>query len=234
MVEQEGRNQRLIVTHAVLTGLTPLIPIPVLDDLVKTYFQRRMVRQLAALHGYAMGPGDIEILADERGSGCLMGCLGTTLALPLKLIFRKVFFFLEWKRAVDTVSRNFYHGYLIDCALDRRWCGPLGPKAVPEVRAAIDAVLNRFDTRLLEHAVHATFRQSKAVLKSAARLLERSLRAVVGTNRQQVERAIELVEPVEEREIAGVVGQLESAIGGLPQDHFERLKADLRAALGLN
>ena len=44
-------NQGTIATHAVLAGLTPLIPVPVVDDIAKNYFRRRMVRGLAPRTG---------------------------------------------------------------------------------------------------------------------------------------------------------------------------------------
>src|SRR5436305_880777 len=40
-------SQRGLIAHAVLAGLTPLIPVPVVDDLAKNYFRRRLVRRLA-------------------------------------------------------------------------------------------------------------------------------------------------------------------------------------------
>src|SRR5215208_1942675 len=92
MAELSSTNQRQIILHAVLAGLTPLIPVPLVDDLVKSYFQRRMVRKLAAAHRRRLSDADIETLADDQDSGCLAGCLTTVLLLPLKAIFRKIFF----------------------------------------------------------------------------------------------------------------------------------------------
>src|ERR1043165_7283042 len=94
-------NQRQIILHSILAVLTPLIPIPFVDDLVKAYFKRRMVRKLAAAQSQYLNDADVARLADDPDSGCLLGCLTTVLVYPLKAIFRKVFFFLEWKRAVD-------------------------------------------------------------------------------------------------------------------------------------
>ena len=68
-------NHFLILTHAVLVGLTPLIPIPVLDDLVKSFFYRNMVKSLAAAYGASLSSDEIARLAEEQSSGCLNGCL---------------------------------------------------------------------------------------------------------------------------------------------------------------
>src|ERR671932_759823 len=89
----EAGKQRSLVTHAVLAGLTPLIPVPVLDDLAKNYFRKRLVRQLAAANGRELGDRDADALAAERERGCVSGCLLTALVYPLKSVFRKLFYF---------------------------------------------------------------------------------------------------------------------------------------------
>ena len=226
----EGGNQKLIITHAVLTGLTPLIPIPIVDDLVKSYFQRRLVRRLARV--YAINPPEQEVktLADDPSSGCLAGCLGGALLLPLKLIFRKVFFFLEWKRAVDTVSRTFHQGYLLDCAMQAGWY-PHQRNAV-DVRGAIDAVCREVGTGPIERAVRLTFAQSRETLKSAANLLKRSLTSISGKpNAELVASAAEAVEAEEERKIEGVINKLQNSIQSVPESYFDGLRSRLAAWL---
>jgi hypothetical protein len=234
MSDRTVSNQRLIVSHSVLAGLTPLIPLPIVDDLVRVYFVRRLVRKLAAASAYRIGEEETRILADEPDSGCLRGCAIATLLLPFKLIFRKVFFFLEWKRAVDTASHVYYQGYLVDCALVEGWCAPVGPRSFLEVRGAIDAVLDRLNTSLIERAIRGTFSQSKATLKSAAAILARSLRRTPRTaSPEQVGEAVEAVEEQEDKEIAGITERLQGAIGEIPPGHFRRLRDDLAAQLGV-
>jgi hypothetical protein len=226
----EGGNQRLIITHAVLTGITPLIPVPIVDDLVKSYFQRRLVRELTRV--YAINPTEQEMktLADDPGSGCLAGCLGGALLLPFKLIFRKLFFFLEWKRAADTVSRTFHQGYLLDCALKEGWFP--GQRSAFELRAVIDAVCREVGTGPVERAVSLTLGQSKATLKSAANLLKRSLRTMSGKpDAERVAQAAEAVEAEEERQIGGVINKLQKSIQSVPEDYFYNLRARLAAGL---
>ncbi len=230
---QDGRNQTLIITHAVLAGLTPLIPIPFVDDLVKTYFQRRLVRGLAASYGQSISEQDIKTLSDDRG-GCLSGCLGTIILYPLKAISRKILFFLEWKRAVDIVSRLYYHGYLLDYCFQNQWITPAGPRYAIEARNAVDEVLRRLNTSLIERAVRAVFRQSRSVIKGAARLLQRSLQRVAGKpSEARVAEAVEAIEEQEEREIEGIVARLQVSIAGIPAEHFESLRGQLAAALNL-
>ncbi|HSE97950.1 MAG TPA: hypothetical protein VLD57_06725, partial [Blastocatellia bacterium] len=76
MTRSESSNQTVIVMHALLIGLTPLIPVPFVDDLAKSFFQRRLARQLAQSRGRTLSPRAVSTLAEDRG-GCLSGCLST-------------------------------------------------------------------------------------------------------------------------------------------------------------
>lgn len=225
------KTQRIIATHAVLAGLTPLIPVPVVDDIAKSFFRQRLVRSLAAAHGRTVTGADAEAFAAERESGCMSGCVGSLLLYPLKKVFRKIFFVLEWKRAVDLTSRTYHFGYLVDHVFAERLDERTGRSAA-EVGAALDAVCREAPIKPLEAAVGATFRQSRGVLSSGASLLERSLRRVVGRKKkEQVERAVESVEAEEERQIEPVVTRLQRSVEAIPEDHFRRLREQLAAKL---
>jgi hypothetical protein len=232
MTTTENSNQKTIVTYAVLAGLTPLIPIPFVDDLAKAYFKRRMVRLIAKSRNQVFDSEQIKTLADDKDRGCLLGCLTAVTVYPLKKIFRKIFFFLEWKRAIDTVSHTYYQGYLIDHALNQMWLAPYGPAPAGKIRSGIDTVLDQTNTSLIERAVVETFRQSKSALKNAAGLMKRALGGLPRrAPEDQVERAIESIERQEEREVEGAVSQLMNSINRLPSDHFERIKAMLDTEL---
>jgi hypothetical protein len=233
----EAANQRGLITYAVFVGLTPLIPVPVLDDLAQSYFRRRLVRMLAASHGRALGPEELDALVSEPGGGCLRGCVVQAVLYPLKKVFRKVFYFLEWKRAADLTSQTYHFAYLLNHALRPRADGPslVDLRGAGEVRAAIEAVCRESPIKPVESAVGGTFRQSKRVLGSAASLLARALRRVTGPrpDREEVARAIEAVEPEEEREIETVVTRMQRSIANVPEEHFRALRARLEARLGL-
>lgn len=230
--EEGGAQQQVLVTHALLTGLTPLIPVPLVDDLVKNYFRKRLVRSLASAAGRALGEEELDALASERGGGCVRGCVGTVVVYPLKAIFRKIFYFLEWKRAVDLTSRTYHFGYLVNHALRRRGGAPSlldahGARAVSE---AVEAVCREAPIKPLESAVGGTFRKSKGVLRAAAALLSRSLRRQP-PRPERVAAAIESVEPEEVRELRPVVTRLQSSIASVPEEHFRHLRASLEAHL---
>jgi hypothetical protein len=235
-VEGEGGAQRhVLLMHAVLTGLTPLIPVPLVDDLVKSYFRKRLVRSLAAAAGRGLTVEEADALASERGGGCLSGCVMTALVYPLKAIFRKIFYFLEWKRAVDLTSRTYHFGYLIGHALRRHGDAPslLDTHGARAVNEAIEAVCREAPIKPLESAVGGTFRKSKSVLRAAAALLSGSLRRQP-PRPERVAEAIESVEPEEERELQPVVTRLSSSIASVPEDHFRSLRDQLEARLKQN
>jgi hypothetical protein len=231
---KESAGQRSIITHAVLVGLTPLIPIPLLDDLVKGYFQRRMVRSLAAAHRRELKAEDVSTLTEERGGGCLRGCLGQAFIFPLKIIFRKIFFFLEWKRAVDLTSHTYHQAYLLDYALREGWLAGVSPdfRSAAEIRTAIDDVCRDAPIKPVESAIKLSFRQSKSMLLAGARVLERGLKRVTGRpDERQLSEAVTSVEADEEKEIEGVVNKLQNSIEAIPDEHFRTLRTQLAARL---
>lgn len=110
-------NHAAILTHAVLVGLTPLIPIPIVDDWVKSAFQRSLVRQIASARGVRLTGEQVEALIQENfWDGCVESCLGAIFYL-LRELLSKVLFFLEWRRAVNLVAQTYYTGFLLDAAL---------------------------------------------------------------------------------------------------------------------
>ncbi|HEX7956744.1 MAG TPA: hypothetical protein VF508_07375 [Pyrinomonadaceae bacterium] len=230
---ESGARQRVLLTHAVLTGLTPLIPVPLVDDILKGYFRKRLVRRLAASAGRAPSEEEVDALASEGEGGCLRGCLVTLLVYPLKAVFRKVFYFLEWKRAADLTSRTYHFGYLVGHALRPRGDAPslldtYGARAVNE---AVEAVCREAPIKPLEAAVGSTFRKSKGVLRGAAALLAGSLRRTPAPQPADVAAAVERVEPEEERQLDPVVARLDRSIASVPEDHFRNLRERLEARL---
>ena len=227
---------RGLAAHAVLVGLTPLIPVPVVDNLAKNYFRRRLVRGLAAASGRPLSEAEASALLKEGGRGCVGGCLAAVLVYPLKAAFRKLFYFLEWKRAVDLASRTYHFGYLTAYALRPRAGGATlidlcGAEAVGQ---AIQAVCLEAPIKPVEAAIAGTFRGSRRGLRAAANLLASPLRRLQGRARpEEVAEAIEQVEPQEEREIDPVVTRLQRSIASVPEEHFRTLRERLDARLGL-
>ena len=225
-------GQRAIRTYAVLCALTPLIPLPFVDDIARAYFRRRLVRSLASARGLVLPEAGVRTLADPPERGCLMGCLVAPPLYAMKKLFRKIFYFLEWKRAVDTASETYHFGSLVDHAFERRWPAPAGPVEATRLRAAIESVLARRGTSPIDKAVRGAFEQSKdAVFRGAAAMKH----ALGGLTRhppvEQVEHAVAPVEQDEAR-IAEVAGALGQAIEKVPPGYLESLCDQVAEELG--
>ena len=183
-----------------------------------------------------MSDAEFAALLKERERGCVRGCLTAVVVYPLKATFRKVFYFLEWKRAVDLASRTYHFGYLVGYALRPREGGATlvdlcGAEAVGR---AIQSVCREAPIKPVEAAIAGTFRGSRRVLRAAANLLASPLRRLAGRARpDEVAEAIEQVEPEEERELQPVVTRLQRSIASVPEEHFRNLRARLDARLGL-
>jgi hypothetical protein len=218
-----------LLRDAVLVGLTPLIPLPFVDDLARVALRRRLVRGVAELERVALDPAVVEALAGEPSGGCL-GTLPRLLLYPIKKIFRKIFFFLEVKRAMDLVSTSWHYGWLLQVALRT---GHLGndPGRAGVVRAEIERLLEEASVQPLERALRETLRNSRAILQAGADLMGRALR---GTRRRadRVEQAVEAALPGEHRALDELVGRLQAAVSRAPREHLDRLAADLQARVG--
>lgn len=180
-------NHTVILTHAVLAGLTPLIPVPFLDDWVKAIFIRRMVRQLSQARGINLTNEEVEGLSQEYfWDGCLEGCVGIFLRL-LRELFSKVFFWIEWRRALATLSITYYSGFLFDSALLDGWpasmpeaLAPVGPEpgaplrivpaAVIHLREAIRRARYGANLKLIQHLI-----RPREMLAAAWTLIRRSI-----------------------------------------------------------
>jgi hypothetical protein len=214
-----------LVTYAVLAGLTPLIPVPFVDDLAKDYFRKRLVNSLAEARRIPLPRGAVDALTAER-QGCLLGgCLGQLLLYPLKKLFTKLFFFLEWKRVLDLTSQTYHFGYLVDCALQDGYLSDPNPQGVEELRQA--------PIRPVESAVAATFRQSRAVLSAVVGEFGRRFQASTGVGkRARVEATLDAVEAQERQQVAGVAEALQDRLRAVPDAHFQSLRQQLRQRLG--
>ena len=134
-------NEAGILAHATLVGLTPLIPVPLLDSAVQSKLMHRMVRTLAETYGLALSAEQIGVLVDEPSD--LQKLVKGAALLPLKLLLRKLFFVLTGRRIVELTSDSYHRGWLLDRVFAARWCAPAGRRSPGEVRAAIDAVLQQ-------------------------------------------------------------------------------------------
>jgi hypothetical protein len=222
MASQRSTPQSVITTHAVLTGLTPLIPVPFIDDVIYSYVMRSLVRRIAASHKHELTEHDVRVLASQPG-GCGLGCVATLLIYPFKKVLRKILYFLEWKRATDVISRTYCEGYLLDEAVKEGW---LESHNASRVREAINAVLVRTNTSPIKGAVYGVVKQSKGAMKGLTGTLQGFLsRSKRDTNETEVAKAVTEVE--NEATLENIIEQLQRAIGTLPVEFLQNLKHEL-------
>lgn len=223
---------RHLTFHSILAGLTPLIPVPFLDDRIHDAVKRRMVQEIVRGVGVSLDDRARDVLAGVE-SGESRGCAGWALwaikrsfFLLLKLIrklYRKVLIFLAVQQGVDTASRAFHEGYLLHVGLARHEGDRLDEAAARALRSRVDRVLERVDPRPIHQAISTIFRGSKDLLKTASQLLSRPFR-----DRETARRAAPEAVPTEaEKELlSGMTGRLADSLQG-ERGYLDRLEAEL-------
>lgn len=171
-------NQRIIITHAVLVGLTPLIPIPGIDDLVKSFFNQNLIRALASSSNLSLGKDEVAALAEEQGSGCLKGCLIGVAEYYLKRLVRKMSVVLEWRRSIELVTHTYYFGHLLDYAFRQGWYVPGDMKQAVRLRFAIEQAYRGTNTEVVRRAVQSSFDRSRKLVSNAVHQVTDSLQEI--------------------------------------------------------
>ena len=174
-----SKNELTILTHALLSGMTLLIPIPFLDDWLKTQVQRRMVWLLVHSYGHKTSDQEISILIPEEDSGCLKGCLVGTTVYVIKKLIRQLNPILEWSRAVDTISQCYYHGYLLNYALQQGWYQPGSLRRAAQIQAAIRQARKEINTNIINQAVRRTLVGSRQFVLQTARQIGQDINRLI-------------------------------------------------------
>jgi hypothetical protein len=175
---------RRVTLHAVASGLTPLIPVPFLDEYALRRVRERMVRDLLRERGLSAPDRVVTSLAGlHRPKGSrIQGMIGKTALLSLRLAWKKFYrrlaFALWMKDCVDMASTSLHHGYLLQHALGR---GDLDARSLQvedtarRVHAAIDAACAEQDPRPVNQLLGRLFSTSKLLLSELSRALANSL-----------------------------------------------------------
>jgi hypothetical protein len=126
--------------YVFMIGLTPLIPLPFLDEYIERQILKRLYRDLAAQYAQELTDAQLDHLTEDHSS-VLVGCFGLFIKWPLKKLFRTVFYFLTIKDVVDISARSTHRAAIIRAAFQK---GHL-PAQHKVVRKAMDAVLSQVD-----------------------------------------------------------------------------------------
>lgn len=165
-----------VAFHAVAAGLTPLIPVPFLDDYALRQVREQSVRDQLKEKGLKAPEKAVAVLAgsyDGRSlGGRLVSYLKAVALFPVRKVFRKVFFVLWVKDCVDLTSVCLHHGYLLHHALERGDldAASLQGDAPQKVQAAIVAACAEMDARPINQALRRIFRSSRVLMAEATRV----------------------------------------------------------------
>jgi hypothetical protein len=146
-----------IIFSTLLVGLSPLIPIPVVDDLVTAALCRWRVKYLAAQYGLTLSKEEVKSLADLQQIGCLSGAFQRVVGYLVKEFFQNLLFWLEAGRVFNLLSLSYYDGVLLDYALAEGLYQPGNP-----------AEAKRLRNNILHVRKDANFRQLRELLKNSS------------------------------------------------------------------
>jgi len=111
-----ARTDFQLPADATLAGLTPLVPLPLLDWWLEEHFHNRMVERIAEQRGRRLNPAVRQVLSTS-GRSLLAVWLLFLLKLPLRLILRlvrKLVYVLAIKEAAEKISFYWQRAFLID------------------------------------------------------------------------------------------------------------------------
>ncbi|HYO58942.1 hypothetical protein [Archangium sp.] len=170
-----------VALYAVASGLTPLIPVPFLDEYALRRVRERMVRSILREHSFSAPDRTVTVLAGlhPREGSHLQQYASKAALFSLRFTWRKAYTRLAtalWvKDCVDMASLSLHHGYLLQHALDR---GDLDARTLStedaprRVHSAIDAACKELDARPVNQALRRLFAGSRLLLTELSRALE--------------------------------------------------------------
>jgi uncharacterized protein (DUF697 family) len=207
-------------------GISPLIPLPFVDEMAIRRISRRMYASLFAAHGMHLGDSGAKVLG-KASAGWLRGAATSAALLPLKRLVRKVVYVLAIKDCADVASAVFHDGWLIAHMLER---GPeavrpglslADPRYLQQVRKAMTRTYRDIDPAPLRRALVGSFLGAKVGATHA-------VKAVRGLLRRDGQPANAAAEP----EVDGLIARMRDAANGQWQ-YLEALERDFRHHLGL-
>lgn len=171
--------------HAVASGLTPLIPVPLLDDVALRRVRRSLVRTVLGEHGLTAPDAVVSTLAGEapeKARAHVARLLHKLALAPVTWVARRTFrtlvFTLLVKDCVDVASASLHQGYLLQHALARGHLDAStlqGGTQPARVAAAIAATCREVDPRPVNQLLRRLFASSRALMATAVRVATRNL-----------------------------------------------------------
>lgn len=236
-------KKNIILTFSILTGATPLIPIPFLDDYILIFLQRQMVYNLAKSHGFVLPKQEINRLSNTQKFGCSNLFFYMT-TRPFRKILRKFLMAREIGRGIELATHTYYYGFLLDEVFhDKLYDSEKGQL----IFAAIQTVIAKTNTKLVKGIIDKSFRLSQGIIKKVSQklvelgkyALKKSVRYLLDrlqilfkptrifSDSFDLDRFFEINQPDFSVLIKGLVGHLNSEFGSIPMAHFEEIRTKL-------
>lgn len=211
-----------LLTTVVLIGASALIPVPFLDDFTKSYLEKRLVNTIVENEGLEIGEEELEaLLREEKGGCCAFGCLSSAILYPLKKLLRKVFFFLEIKRAVDQSTQALAQAWLFRLALYRElWKPGSGRERAEELRLAIRSACHSQGVKPLETALRHGFLEAKGVFSELAGKLTAKISGKSATDEKEIKEAVDKVKSEKSGDLGGLPKRLTDSVNDVSENYL--------------
>jgi hypothetical protein len=226
-----------VIYHSILIGAALFVPIPILDERLAMFLWKRMVSDLAKSHNRTLTKEQLLALSYQSRFVVSEGCL-FLLGRVLKELFQEIFFFLEWRKAINLATDAYYSGYLLNELFAYEGFDPA--KSEQYVRV-IQKAKQGVNMQLVQGVFRANFRSGKGVLTSVAKWLSsitvgytkaswarrKNKKNTDGASEQQMENFFEMHKSRFQTLLRDLIASLQTGIGNLPKEHFDTLRERL-------
>jgi hypothetical protein len=225
-----------VLYHSILIGAALFVPIPLLDERIAIYLWKRMISELAKSHKRTLTKDQVIALSYQSRFALSEGCL-LLLGQLSKAIFRTVFFFLEWRKAINLATDAYYSGYLLDELFAYKG---FDPAKSAQYAIAMQKAKQGVNTKLVQGVFRSQFRSSKGVLLSLGKWLSsitvgyakeswarRRKKKTDGATEEQMESFFEMHKSRFQTLLQDLIASVQTGIGALPKEHFDELRNKL-------
>jgi hypothetical protein len=225
-----------VMYHSILIGAAFFVPIPFLDERLAIFLWKHMVSDLAKIHNRTVTKEQVLALSYQSRFVISEGCL-FLVGRVLKELFQEVFFFLEWRKAIQVATDAYYSGYLLNELFAYE---EFDPAKADQYAMAIEKAKQGVNTKLVQGVFRANFRSGKGVLTSVAKWLSsitvgyakdswarRKKKNVESATEQQMENFFEMHKSRFQTLLKDLIASMQTGIGNLPREHFDELRNKL-------
>jgi uncharacterized protein (DUF697 family) len=225
-----------VMYHSILIGAAFFVPIPFLDERLAIFLWKHMVSDLAKIHNRTLTKEQVLALSYQSQFVISEGCL-FLLGRVLKELFQEVFFFLEWRKAIQVATDAYYSGYLLNELFAYKG---FNPAKADQYAIAMQKAKQGVNMKLVQGVFRANFRSGKGVLTSVAKWLSsitvgyakdswarRKKKNVESATEQQMENFFEMHKSRFQELLKDLIASMQTGIGNLPSEHFDELRNKL-------